>query len=126
MSGRVPKARGFTLIEVLVSVFIVGMTLALFVTSSLLTRSADNSLQDSLALRIASDKLEELRLLGYDALPQSGAFSDARLSSLPSGSASLTVGTYNAGTKSATVTVSWVESATSTVSLTTLIGENGL
>jgi prepilin-type N-terminal cleavage/methylation domain-containing protein len=98
---------GFTLIEILISVFIVGTMIFLFgtvINTKELTREAARK---EIALRIAKNKLEVLRAGGYDALPQSGAFSDSLLASLPSGTASTTVSAYNAKTKKVDVGVGW-------------------
>ena len=120
-------AAGFTLIEIMVTIAILGSLVALYAavlsTASLTTESRH---QDT-ALRIAQQEMENLRATGYAALPASGTFSDPLLSDLPSGSASTTVSVYNAKTKRVVVQVAWLEKGTSLrlVSLATLITEVG-
>jgi prepilin-type N-terminal cleavage/methylation domain-containing protein len=98
---------GFTLIEVLLSIFIVATLVALLAASiNFVNLSRDAKFED-IALRIASQKLEAIRAAGYDNATSSGPFSDSLLSTLPTGSASSTVTTYNAKTKRIDVTVMW-------------------
>ncbi|HEY0011082.1 MAG TPA: prepilin-type N-terminal cleavage/methylation domain-containing protein [Candidatus Paceibacterota bacterium] len=116
--------RGFTLIEVVISVFIIGMLVVLsgaMVTAAPLSRQVR---YENLARTIAAGELERVRALGYDALPATGAFTHARLADLPAGSGYVTVSEYNDRTKEIVVTVSWRESAAtavSTASLTALV-----
>jgi len=120
--------RGFSFIEVMVSLFIMSVMLLLFQTvlrSGTLVISTQN--QD-MALTIARNKIEKLRAEGYAAVPSSGSFSDDFLAMLPFGSAALVVSAYNAKTKQVTVNVSWQErngTASSSVSLSTLITQVG-
>jgi prepilin-type N-terminal cleavage/methylation domain-containing protein len=119
---------GFSLVEIVVSIAILGTILILLqatITSSVLVRDAKNQ---GIALSIARNKIESLRLGGYAALPVTGSFSDNLLSSLPQATTTLTVNVYNDKTKQVTVKVIWKDarlSASSTVSLSTLITETG-
>jgi len=121
-------ARGFTLVEVLVAVLAVGAAVALYtgvLYTLALTRTSDYK---ATALRIAQDKLAQLRADGYGALPATGTFADARFSQLPAGATStLTVTTVNAQVKRIVAGVSWRERErpTSTVSVSTLLIQNG-
>ncbi len=119
--------RGFTLIETLVAVFIVGVSITLFSVVGTLLKNAAEIRFEHTALRVAHTKLDELRALGYAALPPSGIFSDPLLASIPSASASTSVSTYNTKTKKVVVGVAWVASTGSSryVSLTTLVTEVG-
>ncbi len=125
---RVPSSqRGFTLIEVLVSVFVFGSVVILLVgvfNLTLLTRLAR---QEDIALKIADHKLEELRNDGYAGLPASGSFSDSLLSSLPNSTASTSISDFNAKVKQVIVQVGWQAPSGSTrvMSLTTLITQSG-
>ncbi|MCX6786414.1 MAG: hypothetical protein NTU85_01165 [Candidatus Kaiserbacteria bacterium] len=119
---------GFSLIEILVSIFIMSMMLLLFqamLRSAAVVVSTRN--QDA-ALTIARNEIEKLRTGGYAAVPASGSFPDPLLSTLPLGTATLTTSTYNAKTKQVTAKVSWQErniTASSSVSLSTLITQVG-
>ena len=119
--------RGFSLVEIVVSIGIVGVTLlalgALVHTAPLARMTHDKDI----ALAVASDELEGLRSGGYAALPPSGSFSNVLLSTLPASAGTLTVSAYNAKTKQVDVSVSWQDAgqAPQTVSLTTLITEIG-
>ena len=120
---------GYTLIEILVSIFIISIFLVLLqvaANTTLLNRTVRNR---ELALRIANTEIESLRLAPYASLPESGAFSDPLLSSLSQGEASRTITDFNSQTKQVVVTISWKEPGTislHTVSLTTLITKGGL
>lgn len=119
--------RGFTLIEIVIALFIMSITIAFVavVTDSIkITRDAA---YENISFRIADSKLNELRALGYANLPAGGPFSDSELSNIPHGLASTTVAVWNAKTKQVTTGVSWVDANARTryVSLTTLITESG-
>lgn len=121
-------SRGFSLIEVTITIFIFGILLLLLqavLQSSVLVRTTKSQ---GIALTIARNELEILRAGGYATLPPSGSFSNNLLSTIPSATTTLTVSTYNAATKQVTASVIWREpgsSASSTVSLTTLITHTG-
>lgn len=119
--------KGFTLIEILVAVFVVSLSLAFFgvaVHTTTLIRGV--KLQDT-ALRIASSKIESVRGGGYDNVPSSGSFSDPLLMTLPNATGTVTTIDYNADIKQVTVTVGWRETKGTlrNISLTTLIGKVG-
>jgi len=125
-SARCLRQGGFSLIEVVISIFIVGtivfMSNAILLGAPLI-QSAKN--QD-IALKIAVNEIEGLRALGYSSVPVSGPFSDTLLVSLPSGSANITVSDFNADTKKIEATVSWTERGVpESVSLSTLITKIG-
>lgn len=127
-SARRLRRGGFSLIEVLVSIFIMSMMLLLFqavLRSASLVVSTQN--QD-LALTIVRNKIENIRAGGYSEIPSSGSFSDNLLTDLPSGNAELVTGEYNSKTKYVTAVVSWQErnrTELSSVSLSTLITQVG-
>lgn len=121
--------RGFSLIEVIVSIFIMGVMLLLMqavIHSNTLIRTSKNQ---GIALSIARNKIENVRAGGYAALPTSGSFFDSLVSTLPhAATTTLTVSAYNAKTAHVTVNVIWLDagaSASSTVSLGTLITQVG-
>lgn len=115
------------MIEILISLGILSVTVALGVVVVDSIKVIRDSANENAAFRIANSKLDELRSLGYDALPASGPFSDAELGSLPQGSASTTVTVWNDETKEVAAGVSWVSSdgTERLVSLSTLITQVG-
>ena len=128
MKSNLKKQTGFSLIEVVVTLFIIGVIFVLYqvaLNGIFLTRNAKDQ---EVALRVATHKVEELRSLGYFSLPASGAFTDSQLSSLLQSSASMAISDYNLKTKQITVTVSWKENNTNvphSLQLNTLISQDG-
>jgi len=123
------RSRGFSLVEVLVSIFIIGVILIMVqavAQSSVLVLTTKSQ---AIALSIARTELENVRGGGYTTLPTSGPFTNDLLSSLPTAAtATLTVSAYNAKTAQVTATVTWQDPGTtapSTVSLSTLITQTG-
>lgn len=122
-------SRGFALVEVVVSILVVGAIILLMhavILSGSLVKSSKNQ---NIALSIVRSKLEALRAGGYAALPANGPFTDSLLATLPqAATTTLTVATYDAKTKRVTVNVIWRDpnaAASSTVSLDTLITQTG-
>lgn len=122
-----PTHRGFTLIEVIVALFIISVSVVFTTIAVTMVKGTRNTTFENIALHIAQTKLSELRAGGYAALPVSGAFSNSELSNIPQGVASTTVTDLNAKTKQVIVGVSWLGTNTEThyVSLYTLITETG-
>lgn len=122
-------ARGFTLVEVIVSIFIIGIMLILLQSVTRTGVFVRNTKFESIALSITRNEIEALRTAGYTNLPSSGTFSDSLLSSLPQGATTtLTISAYNTKTKQVIANVIWLDpsaTASSTVSLTTLITQIG-
>ncbi len=108
------KQQGFSLLEVLIALFMVAMMLVLYQSAISAIALSRNAKDQEIALRIASHKLEALRAAGYDALPSSGTypFSDAQLSIIPAASGSFTVIDSTNRTKQVTVTTTWREPGT--------------
>jgi prepilin-type N-terminal cleavage/methylation domain-containing protein len=120
------RHRGFTLVEVLISLFVVAMLLT--VVQSLIAGipAARLAKDQSTALKIATNEIESIRAGGYGAVPATGSFSDSLLTSLPSGAGSITTSAFNTKTKQVVVSVSWQEAGkTQSVSLSTLVTETG-
>jgi hypothetical protein len=129
MVGRIDKNLGFTILEIPVSLFIIGVVLVIYAAASNTVVLNRHARHQDLAHRIATSEMEDLRDVGYDLLPPSGSFSNALLGSLPSSSANVNVADYNADTKQVDITVTWQEPGSDTVStanLSTLITKNGL
>ena len=127
MKHTAHATRGFTLIEITISIFIIGVMIV--ASASLLHGVPANrlTLDQGIALSIARNEIEALRAGGYAALPASGSFTDTALASLISGTGTITVATYDAKTKRVDVTVSWQEKDASAhnIALTTLITQVG-
>lgn len=119
---------GFSLLEVAISLFIIGLILVLYQAVLGNVRLIQYTKDQEIALRVANNKIEELRAVGYDALPASGSFSDSQLSALSAAAATMAVTDYNATTKKVLVTIQWKEAggtAAKNISLTTLITKTG-
>src|SRR5574340_742736 len=118
---------GFTIIEVLIALFIVGLTLIIFsVASNSVILNRETARRD-IAHRIAASEMQDLRGTPYASLPPSGSFSSPLLPHLPEGQASRDVTDYNPDTRQVTVTVTWREpgsAAGQSLVLTTLITKN--
>ena len=128
-STRRLRRGGFSLIEVVVSIFIIGVILLMVqavARSSVLVRTSKNQ---GVALAIARNEIEGLRAGGYAALPPNGSFPNDLLNSLPrSATTTLVISAYNDKTEQVTVSVIWKDpgaTASSTVSLSTLITQTG-
>lgn len=119
---------GFSLLEVIVTLFIIGLVLVLYQASLGKIKLIQYAKNQEIALRVANNKIEELRAGGYSALPASGSFSDSQLNSLSNSSANMTITDYNADTKRVLITIQWQESISSSlknISLATLITKTG-
>jgi len=115
-------------LEVLVTLFIVGLVLVLFQTALSKVRLIRYVENEETALRVANNKIEELRAGGYNALPSSGSFSDSQLNTLSSCSAAMAITDFNATTKKVIITIQWQQPPSTSVrniSLTTLITKTG-
>lgn len=124
---RARTATGFTLIEVLVAIFVIGMLVALYGVGVMTMSLSREAAHQDVALHAANQQLEVLRMGGYAALPSSGSFSSAQVSQLQSGTGAMTISTLNSETKQVVVIVSWQEGSrgSRSVSLTTFITETG-
>lgn len=121
--------RGFTLIETVISLFlIIAIVIILLSTGSIQLTSHNSSLQD-IAAKIAQKQIETLRKTNFNQLPASGPFTDPDLTKLPQSSAQRTIGNYQSDPdiKQVTVQVNWtVGGAPREIKLETLIYKNGL
>jgi prepilin-type N-terminal cleavage/methylation domain-containing protein len=125
---KINSKSGFSLLEVLVTLFIIGLVLVLYQAALGKVKLIQYAKNQEIALRIANNKIEVLRAGGYSALPSSGSFYDSQLNSLSNSSANMTVTDYNADTKQVIVTIQWQEPVSSSpkeISLITLITKTG-
>ena len=126
-SRRHALRRWFSLIEVLVTIFVIGASVALYAAAANTITITRNAKYQSIATRVAAHQLEELRALSYASLPESGSFAHSEMDLLPSASGAMDISAYNDKTREVTVTVFWQELGASprSTSLTTLITESG-
>ncbi len=119
--------RGFTLVEVVVSLFMLGVAMLMFVAVGVLIQNANGIKHANIALTIAHTKLDTIRADGQVAMPTSGPFTDPLLFKLPNGTASTTITNYSASVKEVLVGVSWTTNTSNEryISLTTLITDVG-
>ncbi len=122
-----PTRRGFSLVEVVVSIGIMGVALLAVGTLTHTIPLSQQTRYETLALAIANHEVEGLRTGGYSTVPASGTFTSSDMSALPSGAGTLMVSDYNAKTKQVTVSVSWQKPGlgTRSISLSTLITQVG-
>lgn len=128
---------GFSLIEVVLSMFVILALISILFAASGTYRHSRNSQLQTIATKIASRKIEILRKTDYTAIPDLGtsSFSDSDLAKLPASTANLTVADYppscsptcSSDIKQITVTVNWTEGGVvKTISEDTIISKNGL
>ena len=125
---KINSKSGFSLLEVLVTLFFVGLILVLYQSALGKMRLVRYAQGEETALRVANNKIEELRAQGYAALPASGSFSDSQLNTLSNPSAAMNITDYNATTKKIIVTIQWRQPPSNVVrniTLTTLITKTG-
>jgi Tfp pilus assembly protein PilV len=129
MPKDLENKNGFSIIEALISLFIIGMVLILYGVSSNTLQLNSNARHLEMAQRAALTELETLQATDIASLPASGPFTSTLISSLPSGQGTISISDYNAVTKQMIVTVTWIEPSgriTRTVTFTALKIENGL
>ncbi len=124
-----PIQNGFTLIEVLVTVFLIGVSLVLYeATSKTVVTNRMNRYRES-ALRIADKKMQSLRTTSFASLPSTGSFTDSQMSEIPNGAGNITVTDLNSKTKDVKVTVTYLNQQTNqtqSVDLETYITQGGI
>ncbi|TSA44742.1 prepilin-type N-terminal cleavage/methylation domain-containing protein [bacterium] len=128
LKTKLNSKSGFSLLEVIISLFIIGLILALYQAVLGNVRLIQYAKDQEIALRVANNKMEELRAGGYTALPASGSFSDSQLNALSSSTAAMAITDFNATTKEVLITIQWREAvgtSAKNISLTTLITKTG-
>jgi len=122
------KQQGTSVIEVVVSLFMVSVLLVFYV-SALGTVAMSRKLRnENYAYHVANTQMETLRATAFASLPSSGTISNSLLSLLPSGAGSFTVGNYPGynNMKEIVVTVTWNDGLSRSVVLKTLSGNGGI
>ncbi len=120
---------GYTIVEVLVSIFIIAVTLVLFATVANSVLLNKYNRYREVALRVAENQIQVLRTTAYASLPASGSFNNSLLSTIPQGAGSQTITQLDTGFKQAVVTVTWRNPSSSgnqQVQLSTNIWQYGL
>ncbi|MFA6193490.1 MAG: type II secretion system protein [Parcubacteria group bacterium] len=128
MKSKINNNLGFSLLEVFITLMIAGFALVLFQTALGKTKLVQYAKNQEIALRVANNKIEELRSGGYSALPSTGSFFDSQLNDLPNSSANMAITDFNDDTKQVIITVQWQDPASTsskTVSLATLVTKTG-
>ncbi len=121
--------RGFTLLEIVLALFLVLAIIVMLLSASGTLVSSRSSNLRGIAAKIESREIETLRKMNFDSLPATGSFTDADLSKLPQGTATQTLSSYQSSPdiKLVEVQVNWIEnSAAKLLSEDTLIYRNGL
>lgn len=120
---------GFGILEVVITLFIIGVTLLMFaVVSNAVVLNKYNRYKE-IALRIAEHELQELRTTPYANLPASGSITNTQLSTIPQGAGTFTIAEESTGLSEVTVTISWrnpTASGNQQLSLSTYIWQGGL
>ncbi len=129
------KKNGFSLVEVIIGVFIVGLIVLVIANIPNAINLVTSSQDDSLVREVAAKKMEDIRLQGYENLINgTTAINDSRLSSLDGSSGhtvvsscSVNICPTNEALKEVRITISWSENGEpKTYQLVTLVGEDGL
>lgn len=131
--------KAFSLIELILVVFIVGSIILLIINIPNSVKLVGNSKNESVAKAIAVKKIEDLRSLGYANLGEGETqISDLRLKSIPQGTASFVISTCpstppnivcqnDEEIKMVEIKVNWKEEGKNReFKLTTLISNGGL
>ncbi len=131
--------KGVSLVELVLALFIIGSIVFLIINLPSSIALIGKSKRASLAKEIVNQKVENLRLQGFNNLPPNGTtgFSDVRLSSLDSGTGEIIIEDcpvevcINGETdiKRVSVRVKWkerLENKQKSVEITTLIAKGGL
>lgn len=122
------KKNGFTLVEVIVSMFIILILFDLLVIEINALKVSQKQRYENIAYHIANKKMESLRGTSFAGLPSSGNISDTQLTLIPSGAGTYAISDYAgySGLKEFVVTVTWNDGANKSVVLKTLAGLGGL
>ena len=120
--------KGFSLVEVVLSLFVALALITILLTASATLRTSRNSNLHVIATQIATRQIENLRNTAYGSLPAGTTpFSDANLTKLPNSTATQTFSDYGTNIKQVTLQVGWQEGGVSkNIKIDTLIYKNGI
>jgi hypothetical protein len=126
MSHFKHNQKGISIIEVIVTMFMLAVILVFYVSALNLVALTKKLKREDYAYHIANKQMEALRNTPYANLPVSGTINDTMFSNLSSGSGSFTVTSYPSmmGLKEAVVTVTWVDTINKSIELRTVIGNS--
>lgn len=108
-SARITSQKGFTIIEIVITLFMIGVTLVLFQATANSVVLNKYGRYREIALRIADNQMQTIRTTAFASIPPSGNFVDSGLASIPNGLGTLTVTDVSSTLKIVTVTVTWTK-----------------
>ena len=127
---------GFSLVEIIIALFLVGMIVIVISNLPNAVNLVTSSQSDSIIREVAAKKMEDIRLAGYDNLPENSttAINDTRLNKLPGVAAHTVISDCpvsvcpgNEEVKQVQITISWNENGEAkTYQLETLVGRGGV
>jgi type II secretory pathway pseudopilin PulG len=124
------KQGGMSLIEVIVSMFIIFVLFLLYVAALNTTVLIKENNNEDIAYHIANKQMETLRETPYTSLVNTAgtAIPDTLLNKIPSGSGTYTIDDFSSmtGIKEFTVTVIWNDGTSRNIVLKSLSGNGGL
>lgn len=135
MKTSIKTAAGFSLVEVIIAIFLIGAIVLVIANIPQAIRLITSSQSESKVREVAAKRLSDVRLTGYDNLPVGTTnFSDPRLNSLAAVSAVTTVVDCpliicpgGELVKQVTISIDWNENGTDkNFQVITLIGKGGL
>ncbi|MDQ3018888.1 MAG: hypothetical protein M3Q64_03395 [bacterium] len=98
---------GFSIVEVVVMLFIIGVMLLLFQTTSNTVILNRYGRYKEIALRAADQKVQTMRTTVFASIPATGSFTDSQIESLPNGAGTITVTDEDETLKHVVVTITW-------------------
>jgi len=130
-AARTGSSRGFTLVEVILSIFLLFIVFIAFAAMNQTVRFTNRGRFDDIGRSIAIEHLEMYRATGFNALPDGVVeIEDPGLELLPQGSAAASFSDYgstDSGLVEVVVTVNWIDKGVPRdVSLTTLLTNGGV